>query len=211
MRYGIYGGSFDPIHLGHLLLAESCLGQASLDRIVFVPTGVSPHRTGKDVFHASAEDRFEMVESAITGCDEFLVSRFEIERSEPSYTIDTLQYFKKTFSLVEPDLFLILGADMFNDLPNWRSPESVCTLATPLVASRPGSPEPYFQGLSGIVPVEKILEIQSLAVRMPQVDLSSTRIRQAVAKGESIRFQVPRSVQAYIETHGLYSPGVVWP
>ncbi len=204
MRYGIYGGAFDPIHLGHLLLAETALRQAELDRLIFVPTGVSPHRGGKGGYHASAEDRFQMVESAILGCDEFLVSRYEIDRKEPSFTVETLRYFKKAFTLTYPDLFLIVGADMFNDLPNWREADEVCRLATPLVACRPGTTLPYYEGLSGIISQELYETIRRSALQMPQIDISSTSIRATVAAGGSVRFQVPRSVASYIRSHKLY-------
>ncbi|GHT18179.1 putative nicotinate-nucleotide adenylyltransferase [Planctomycetales bacterium] len=205
LRYGIYGGAFDPIHLGHLLLAENCLRQARLDRVIFVPTGVSPHRFGKESFHASAGDRLNMIESAITGYDEFLVSRYEIERLEPSYTVETLRYFQKTFSLVEPKFFLLMGADMFNDLPNWHEAREVCHLAVPVVVQRPDMPLPYFPALNGLLPPEDQHEIEMSAVMMPQIGISSTQIRKRVAAGESIRFQVPRGVESYIFSHGLYS------
>lgn len=204
MKYGIYGGAFDPIHLGHLLLAESCLRQAQLDRIVFVPTGVSPHRSGKESYEAPAEDRLNMIEAAISGCEEFWVSRYEIDRPERSLTVDTLRYFRQTFTLIEPELFLVMGADTFNDLPNWYRPEEVCMLATPLVAARPDTAAPYFEALGGIVDPERIEKMRNAMVSMPQIELSSTRIRQAVAAGRSIRFQVPRTVEAYIAAHGLY-------
>ncbi|MDR1963088.1 MAG: nicotinate-nucleotide adenylyltransferase [Planctomycetaceae bacterium] len=204
MRYGIYGGAFDPIHFGHLLLAESCFRQADLDRVVFVPTGISPHRAGKGTYHASGEDRFNMIESAILGCEEFLVSRCEIDRSEPSYTIETLQYFKRTFTLVEPEFFLLMGADMFNDLPNWHEVTEICRLAMPLVATRPASPLPYFEALRGFVSQERLEAIRNAAIQMPQIGLSSTHIRNQIAENQSIRFQVPKNVEAYIRSHQLY-------
>jgi len=204
VRYGIYGGAFDPIHIGHLLLAENCLRQAKLDRVFFVPTGVSPHRSGKESSRTSAEDRFAMIESAIVGYDEFMISRYEIDCQETSYTVETLQHFHRTFTLVEPQFFLLLGADMFNDLPNWREASEVCKLALPLVASRPEAPPPYFAGLSGIASVERIDEIRQSAVMMPQIGISSTQIRNRVAAGESIRFQVPRGVESYIASRQLY-------
>ena len=208
LRYGIYGGAFDPIHLGHLLLAEACLRQARLDRVVFVPTGVSPHRSGKDSYQAPAEDRFDMIESAIMGCEEFLVSRFEIDRPERSLTVDTLRYFKQSFALIEPELFLIMGADAFNDLPNWYRPEEVCLLATPLVAHRPDCPAPYFEALADFAAPKRIGEIQAAVVTMPQIEISSTQLRSNVAAGESIRFQVPRSVESHITAKGLYKTDV---
>ena len=204
VRYGIYGGAFDPIHLGHLLLAESCLRQAKLDRVFFVPTGTSPHRTGKENYHAPSEDRLNMIESAITGYDEFLISRHEIDQQETSYTVETLQYFHRTFTLVDPQFFLLMGADAFNDLPNWHEIGEICKLALPLVVMRPETPPPYFAGLSGIVSVDRLEEIHHSAVMMPQIGISSTQIRSRIAAEESIRFQVPRSVEAYIASRKLY-------
>ena len=204
IRYGIYGGAFDPIHLGHLLLAEACLRQAKLDRVFFVPTGTSPHRSGKDNYHASAEDRLNMIESAIIGCDEFLVSRYEIDRKETSYTVETLQYLHRSLALVEPHFLLLMGSDMFNDLPNWHEAGEICKLALPLVVTRPESPPPYFAALGGFVSADRLDEIRQSAVIMPQIGISSTQIRRQVADGESIRFQVPRSVEAYIASRQLY-------
>jgi nicotinate-nucleotide adenylyltransferase len=190
--------------MGHLLLAESCLRQAKLDRVFFVPTGVSPHRAGKESYHASVEDRLNMIESIITGYEEFLVSRYEVDQQDTSYTVETLQYFHRTFTLVEPQFFLLMGADTFNDLPNWHEAGEICKLALPLVVTRPETPSPYFAGLSGIVPIDRIEEIQQAAVTMPEIGISSTRIRQQIAAGESIRFQVPQSVESYIASHQLY-------
>jgi nicotinate-nucleotide adenylyltransferase len=204
VRYGIYGGAFDPLHLGHLLLAESCLRQAKLDRVLFVPTGMSPHRSGKENYRASAEDRLNMIESAITGYEELLVSRYEIDRQETSYTVETLQHFHRQFALVEPQFFLLMGADMFNDLPNWHRASDICKLALPLVVTRPETAPPYFAALSGIASADQIDEMRQSAVMMPQQGLSSTHIRGRVAAGESIRFQVPRSVELYIAAHQLY-------
>jgi len=204
VRYGIYGGAFDPIHLGHLLLAEHCLRQAELDRVFFVPTGMSPHRSGKEHYHASTEDRLNMIESAIIGCDEFMVSRYETDRQETSYTVETLQYFHRSFALVEPQLFLLMGADMFNDLPNWHEVSEICKLALPLVVMRPETPLPYFAALGGIVSPDRLDEIRYSAVTMPQIGISSTHIRSQVVAGESIRFQVPRGVESYITSRQLY-------
>jgi nicotinate-nucleotide adenylyltransferase len=204
VRYGIYGGAFDPIHFGHLLLAESCLRQAKLDRVFFVPTGTSPHRLGKENYLAPAEDRLNMIESAITGYEEFMISRYEIDRQETSYTVETLQYFHRTFTLIEPQFFLLMGADMFNDLPNWHEAGEICKLALPLVAMRPETPSPYFVALGGIVHADRLDEIRQSAVMMPQIGISSTQIRNRIAANESIRFQVPRTVESYIASRQLY-------
>lgn len=201
MKIGIYGGSFDPIHLGHLLLAETCLRECDLDRIIFVPTGVAPHKPDKSF--AGAEDRIEMVNLAISGCDEFSTSRYEIDsKSERNYTIDTLLHFKDT--LLDPRLYLILGADMFNDLPHWHRADEICRLAIPVVAARPNTPAPYFEALSPFVSPARLELFRGHLVSMPQIELSSTRIRNLIAEGKSIRFQTPRVVETYITTHRLY-------
>ena len=201
MKIGIYGGSFDPIHWGHLLLAETCLRECELDRVIFVPTGVAPHKP--DRAFAPAENRIEMVNLAISGYDEYSTSRYEIDSmAERNYTIDTVRHFKET--LLDPELYLILGADMFNDLPHWHLAEEICRLAIPIVAARPNTPAPYFEALSAVVSPKRLELFRSYLVPMPQVELSSTRIRKCLAEGKGIRFQTPRAVEAYITAHRLY-------
>ena len=201
MKIGIYGGSFDPIHWGHLLLAETCLRECELDRVIFVPTGVAPHKPNQAF--APAEDRIDMVNLAISGCDEFSTSRFEIDsNAECNYTVDTLRHFQET--LLDPELYLILGADMFNDLPHWYQAEEICRLAIPIVAARPNTPAPYYEALSTVVSPKRLELFHSYLVPMPQIELSSTRIRKLLAEGKGIRFQTPRAVEAYITAHRLY-------
>jgi nicotinate-nucleotide adenylyltransferase len=209
MRYGIYGGAFDPLHWGHLLLAESCLRQAKLDRLIFVPTGVSPHRCGKDNFAASAEHRLAMLQLAVADYAEYLVSDYEVKRQKKSYTIETLRYFAETLDTEQsdkPELFLLTGADMFSDLPNWYCAEEICTLAVPLTVRRPNCPMPDNTLLKPLVSEERyrqIMEEQSI-IEMPLIGLSSSGIRKSVSEGKSIRFQVPDCIEKYIKENGLY-------
>jgi len=200
MRYGIYGGSFDPVHLGHLLLAESCLREARLDRVIFVPTGTSPHKQQKN--RPSGEVRVQMLELAIAGVPEFLISRFEIERDTVSYTIDTLKYFKGT--LLEADLFLLIGADMYYDLPHWYKADEILELAIPVGVHRPGFPPPHVEVLSEVAGPKRLDLFREYMVEMPLIDISATRIRHHLAEGKSIRFQTPRAVEAFIDSHQLY-------
>ena len=205
MNIGIYGGSFDPIHWGHLLLAETCLRKCKLSQILFVPTGTAPHKP--DRAFASAEDRTAMVNLAISGCDEFSTSRFEIDsKANRNYTIDTLRHFQKTLqeALHNPELYLILGADMLNDLPNWYQAEEICRLAIPVVAARPNTPPPDYEALSSLVSPTRLEFFRNHLVPMPLIELSSTRIRELLAEGKSIRFQTPPAVEAYIAAHQLY-------
>jgi len=201
MKIGIYGGSFDPIHWGHLLLAETCLRECELDRVIFVPTGAAPHKPNRGF--ASAEYRIEMVNIAISGCDEFSTSRFEIDsNAERNFTVDTLRHFQET--LLDPELYLILGADMFNDLPNWYQADEICRIAIPVVAARPNTSAPYYEALAHIVSPKRLETFRSYLVHMPLIELSSTHIRKRLAEGKGIRFQTPRAVAAYIAAHRLY-------
>jgi nicotinate-nucleotide adenylyltransferase len=200
MRYGIYGGSFDPIHWGHLILAETCFRKLSLDHIIFVPSGISPHKSEQK--QLSGKFRAEMVELAITGIEEFSVSRFEIEKDKTSYTAETLHHFRET--LLDPELFLLIGADMYYDLPNWYQSKEILETVIPVGVYRPSSPPPHVEAFQGLVSLERCELFRRYIVRMPQIEISSTMIREAVFNHESIRFLTPHSVEAYIQSHQLY-------
>lgn len=200
MRVGLLGGTFDPVHYGHLLLAEAAREQCDLDEVWFVPAAVPPHK--QDAELASGESRAEMIELAVAGNPGFLVSRFELERGGVSYTIDTLRHFRN--ETPDAELFFVMGADMLHDLPNWREAAEVCRLAVPIVARRPGNGPLDYACLEAIVLAERVSVFREYEIEMPQIDLSSTEIRQRVAEGRSIRYRTPRAVQKYIETHELY-------
>ena len=200
MRYGIFGGSFDPIHWGHLLLAETCLRKANLDRIIFVPSGCSPHRAKAK--QTPGELRAEMIELAITGYEEFSVSRFEIEREKTSYTVETVRHFRD--SLLDAELFLLVGADMYYDLPHWYEVSEILKTVIPIGVYRPGTPPPHAEVFQDLVPPERLELFRRHVVQMPLIEISSTMIREAVAEGESVRFLMPRPVEALIRSHRLY-------
>lgn len=199
-KLGIFGGSFDPIHYGHLLLAETCREQCRLDRVLIVPAAVPPHKQLQAL--TSARDRIEMVRLAIGGHEHLAVSTIELDRGGVSYTVDTLA------ALAEQQpgsaLFFLMGADSLKDLPTWREPQRLCELAIPLVVRRAGSPEPDFSAISHLVTSGRLEEIREHQIEMPIIELSSTEIRQRVATGRSIRYRTPRAVEKFIETHGLY-------
>jgi len=200
MRYGIYGGSFDPIHWGHLLLAETCLRKANLDRVIFVPSGSSPHQ--KKTNQTPGMLRAEMIELAIAGCDEFSVSRFEIEREQTSYTVETVRHFRD--SLLDTELFLLVGADMYYDLPHWFEAAEILKSVIPVGVYRPGGPPPHAEVFQNLVAHERLELFRRHIVKMPLIEISSTMIREAVADGESVRFLLPRPVEALIRSHRLY-------
>ena len=143
-----------------------------------------------------------MLRLAVAGHEQLLVSTIEIDRGGVSYSVDTLA----TLAEEHPGaaLFFLMGADSLDDLPTWREPKRLCGLATPVVVRRAGSPEPDFSVLSEIVSAERLIEMRQYQVEMPIVEFSSTDIRERVRTGKSIRYQTPRAVEKYIETHGLY-------
>jgi len=200
MRLGIFGGTFDPIHYGHLLLAETCRQQQRLERVYFLPAATPPHKQGVGI--VSPKLRVQMIELAIAGNEAFFVSPYECDRGGVNYTVDTLTHFGQEFPTAE--LFFLMGADMLHDLPNWRQANRVCELALPIVVRRPGAGELRFDCLDGVASPERIEDIRRHQVVMPEVGFSSTELRQRIAAGQSIRYQTPRAVEAFIAAHGLY-------
>ncbi len=200
MRVGILGGTFDPVHFGHLLLAECAREQAQLEEVWFVPAATPPHK--KERIVTEAKYRVEMLELAIAGHPNFRVSLLEIERGGLSYSVETLRAIHNNYP--EMELFLILGADSLEELHTWREAAEICRLALPLVARRPHyelRPQKELLEMVGPARWQKILEH---VVDMPLVELSSSDIRRRVAEGRSIRYRVPRAVEEYVLSHGLY-------
>jgi nicotinate-nucleotide adenylyltransferase len=200
MRVGLFGGTFDPVHYGHLLLAESCREQCRLDRVVFVPAGKPPHKRDRELTPGDA--RVEMLQLALSGCEAFEVSRFEVDRAEVSYTIQTLRRFHQQSP--EAELSLLVGADMLHDLPQWREAEAICGMAVVVAVERGGVRPPEFGVLDPVASAERIALFQSRRVVMPALDLSSSDLRRRAAEGQSLRFLTPRAVEEYIRAHGLY-------
>jgi nicotinate-nucleotide adenylyltransferase len=200
MRLGLYGGSFDPVHYGHLLLADCCREALRLDEVWLVPAAVPPHKQSREL--ATARQRVEMLELALAGHEQIKVSRLEIDRGGVSYTVETLRALKE--SQPEATVLLLMGADSLHDLPTWREPARICDLAIPAVVRRGGSPEPDFSVLAPLVSPERLAEIRAAQVEMPLIELSSTDLRERAGEGRSLRFRTPRAVEKYIETHGLY-------
>jgi nicotinate-nucleotide adenylyltransferase len=203
MRVGLFGGSFDPVHYGHLLLAECCREQCRLDEVWFLPAAVPPHKQGRQ--SAPTEDRLAMLELAIGGHEAFRICRLEIDRGGVNYTVDTLAALSEQHP--EHEWFFLMGGDSLADLPQWRNPSRICELTTLVVAQRPGSPPLDFNGLAGVVPAERLEQMKKFVVDLPQFDISSSSLRRRVGQGQSIRYRTPRAVEKYIETHGLYRQG----
>ena len=214
MLLGIFGGSFDPVHNGHLALARACYEQAALDELWFTPTAIQPlkHRGP----HATATERIEMLNLAIetelrepghpdstepadvrppVNCR---VCTLEIDRGGFSYTVDTLRQIHE--ELPEAELFFLMGADAVRDVPHWKEPAEIFRLSTPLVVRRAEQPEPNLADLKRLCAVNK----QPRLVEMPEIDVSSSEIRRRLAAGEPIQQFVPLAVDAYINQQKLY-------
>src|SRR5438552_6416201 len=184
MRLGILGGTFDPVHYGHLVLAECCREHCRLDRVLFLPAAVPPHKAVEEL--SPAADRVEMLKLAIGGHPQFEVNTYEVDRGGLNYTFETLQTIRDQHP--DADLFFLLGADSLNDLPRWREPQRICELATLIVAQRPGVPELNWQALAGLVSRDRLQQFQACQAAMPQIGISSNDLRRRVAEGRSIRY-----------------------
>jgi nicotinate-nucleotide adenylyltransferase len=200
MRLGIFGGSFNPVHYGHLLLAESCREQARLDEVWFIPNALSPLK--QDQPPAAAKHRIEMLQLAIGGHESFKVSTIELDRGGISYTVDTLA--EIAAQQPQAELFFLMGGDSLADLPLWREPQRICELALPLVVRRHGSPEPRYDMLAGLVSAERLKAVRQMTVDMPIIELSASDLRRRAAASQSLRFRTPRAVEKYIQTQSLY-------
>ena len=190
-RIGIFGGTFDPVHLAHLLLAERAREELGQDLVLFIPANIPPHKTqGRRI--ASAAHRVAMLRLAVASNPGFAVSEHEIEREGVSYTVETLEHLRERYPAAE--LVLLIGGDNARDFGTWREPERIARLASIAVWARPDAehgPE--------ILPGVPLLQIKA-----PLFDLSSTDIRGRVSRGSSIRYMTPDPVADYIAKHEIY-------
>ncbi len=197
MRVGILGGAFNPPHIGHLVCAQEAYGQLGLDRVVLVPVGEAPHRELTD--DPGPEARAEMCELAVAGDRRLAVSRVEVERPGPSYTVETLRTLREQ-SRGEDSHVLILGADQAASLPEWHEPEEVLRLAVVAVAEREETRRAQVKGaVAGLRGAERVGFFD-----MPRIDVSSTLVRQRVGEGRPIRYLVPDKVANLIGAQSLY-------
>jgi nicotinate-nucleotide adenylyltransferase len=188
VRLGVFGGTFDPPHLGHLVAASDAADALGLTTLLWVPSAHHPFKGG--AVRASPALRLEMVRAAIAGDARFRAEPLELERRGPSYTVDTLRELRARHPGAE--LFFVTGADNLRDLPKWREPEELVRLATLVVVARQG------EGLP------EAANLPARAVHMARVDVSATEVRRRVAAGRTIKYLVPEAVRAIIEREGLY-------
>lgn len=189
-RLGLMGGSFNPVHYGHLAAAEEAISKFSLDKVIFIPCGKPPHKEQSAL--APAEDRFLMTAIAIAGNPLFEISRYEIDKAEPSYTVETMRYFKKIYP--ETELYFITGADSVVELDTWHEPEHIFSYGHLIGATRPG------------YTVDKVPDVadQVLWMEIPALGISATDIRQRIEKGHPVTYLLPEKVLDYIKSRGLY-------
>jgi nicotinate-nucleotide adenylyltransferase len=198
MRIGVFGGTFDPVHYGHLILAEQCREQGRLDEVLFVPAPRPPHKPQP---FARFDQRVEMLALALAGNATFRIEEVEKERAGPSYTVDTLTELQDRRPADE--LLLLIGADAVRDLPQWYEPRRIVEIAGLLVVGRPESSAPDLEELCARLGLP-LDAVRMEVIRAPLIDISSRDLRRRAAEGRSLRYLLPRAVECYIHDKRLY-------
>lgn len=189
MKLGVYGGTFDPIHLAHLILAEFACEKLDLTRLLFIPSYLPPHKLDANI--TPAKHRCKMLELAIKGNNRFELCDYEVARGGASYTVDTLEYVKNKYAIEKRDLFLLIGADNMGDFHRWKEPQRITEIAQVVVAGRS-----HFDS--------KNSRFASILLHSPIIEISASLIRENVRKGKSITYLTPPSVEEYIYSNRLY-------
>jgi nicotinate-nucleotide adenylyltransferase len=199
MKKGILGGTFDPIHNGHLVVAEEVRRRLSLDEVIFVPAGCPRLKPAEPL--ATPEQRVHMVHLAISGRPYYKLSTIEVERPGPSCSVDTVATLRGQLGK-EGELYFVLGQDNLAELPRWREPERLVKLCRLVAVPRPGQPLPDLEALEALVPglAESLIRLEA-----PHIDISASDIRERVSRRLPIRHLVPEAVASYIEEQGLYT------
>jgi nicotinate-nucleotide adenylyltransferase len=200
-RIILFGGSFDPIHLGHVTVAKSACDQIGADKVIFIPARRSPHKKN----HPQAPDnaRFDMISLAISEEERFCVSDCEITRPDPSYTIDTVRFFKASYP-AETRFYWLIGADTLTDLHRWHQIDELIDECSLSIMNRGGVAEPDLTGFEGIFGSERVEKLKNNMVSTPLIDASSTEIRAGLGSGGDVSGLLNPKVLAYIRDNGLY-------
>ncbi len=203
MRIGVLGGSFDPIHYGHLIIAQEALEALGLTTVVFVPAALPPHKSGRAL--ASIEDRYRMTELALAEDPRFTISDIERRRAGRSYTVDTLAEMRRSLAPGDELCFLV-GSDTVSELATWKEFQKLPELCRLIVIARPDFPLNAISSLVEHFPQETVARLRRDALAIQPVGISATAIRRKLAGGRSVRYLVPEAVRLYIEEHRLYGP-----
>jgi len=201
MRIGVLGGSFDPVHHAHLIIAQQALDVLGLETVVFVPAPDPPHKPRGAL--APIEHRYRMVELALESDPRFVISDIERRRRGPSYTVDTLEELSRSLSPGD-ELFFLIGSDTVGELPAWHEAHRLPELSKLVILTRPGYPLERISSLDSIYSAETVERLRRGALTVEPIGISATAIRERCALGRSIRYLVPEAVRRYIEKHGLY-------
>ena len=202
-RVGLLGGTFNPIHIGHLIMAEEVCKHHHLTKVIFVPAYIPPHKYVNDL--TDARHRYQMAKEAISENDKFEVSDLEIKRKGRSYTIDTVQEILGHYG-EECEVFLIIGADSLNELELWKDIKKLSQLCHFVIVNRPGFSTDTSSRLAELIGDDNISDMERLRIEIEPVGISSTGIRKRLKDRIEIKGLVPECVEAYIKEHGLYSP-----
>jgi nicotinate-nucleotide adenylyltransferase len=197
VKVGIFGGTFDPVHQGHMVIAEQVMGELGLSRVLFVPGGIPPHKEATSV-RASAEDRFDMVEAAVAGNERFAVDRVEVDAGRPMHSVETVQIFKERSP--DDEWYFISGADEVANLLAWKDPDRLLEEVVMVAATRPGFDLSKLGHLeAGLRNFDRIFPVECT-----RVDISATGIRRRMLQGKSVRYLVPEGVYRIISDRRLY-------
>ncbi len=196
-RIGVIGGTFDPIHYGHLAAAEEARVKMDLERVLFVVAGMPPHKLDEEV--TPVEHRLAMVSLAIASNPYFEISRVDVDRPGPSYTVDTMSILQEQLGQ-ETAMFFIMGLDSLSELLTWHQPQRLIRLCRLAAVSRPGFEIDLAELETSVPGITSRVDI----IDMPEVDISSSELQQRVRDGLPIKYQVPEEVERYIMEHGLY-------
>jgi nicotinate-nucleotide adenylyltransferase len=198
-RIGVIGGTFDPIHYGHLAAAEEARVKMHLERVLFVVAGVPPHKLNEEV--TPVEHRLAIVSLAIASNPYFEISMVDVDRPGPSYTVHTISIMQEQMGQ-ETEIFFIMGLDSLAELPTWHQPERLIESCRLVAVKRPGVDTDLAELESSVPGIASRVDI----IDMPEVDISSSELQQRVRDGLPIKYQVPEEVERYIMEHGLYTP-----
>jgi nicotinate-nucleotide adenylyltransferase len=190
-RLGIYGGTFDPVHMGHLLMAEEAVERLRLDQLIFLPTGRPAHKRDRSI--TAATHRIAMLKLAIRGNPRFAVSKLEAERDGVTYTVQSLQWFASRENV---DLFFLMGQDSLDEFRTWRDPERILALARLAVVPRGEGDRPS---------LDAAVRRRVVFLKPPRIEIASSEIRRRLGRRRSVRYWLPEPVLAYIRRHGLYA------